>query len=203
MPTPNGLSGRSARSLLDWLLILGRGHLDQTMGIYTDHYNRAGPHRGLRLVPPLSKAMLAKPASRTRSVDSTGWTTATPRIRAPRGMTQVLEPFRRARRSRASRDRFCVRRWGRRWVREPGLRACGPGCSTRRASIRTCLGEPGPGIGGENTVPRRAGRGEGRFFWFEVSCPTGVEGTQVQLPAAINIPLKDSICSGLAQGVSL
>ncbi len=37
---------------LDWLLILGRRHLEQTLRIYTTHYNRERPHRALELQPP-------------------------------------------------------------------------------------------------------------------------------------------------------
>jgi putative transposase len=37
---------RTARAeCLDWLLI-GRGHLEQVLRIYVDHYNRHRPHRG-------------------------------------------------------------------------------------------------------------------------------------------------------------
>ena len=56
-PKANAYAERFVRTVraecLDWLLILGRGHLDQTMRTYADHYNRARPHRGLGLVPPL------------------------------------------------------------------------------------------------------------------------------------------------------
>jgi hypothetical protein len=36
----------------DWLLIVGRGHLEQVLRIYLDHYNRHRPHRALGLAPP-------------------------------------------------------------------------------------------------------------------------------------------------------
>lgn len=56
-PTANAYAERFVRTVraecLDWLLILGRGHLDQTMRTHTDHYNRARPHRGLQLARPL------------------------------------------------------------------------------------------------------------------------------------------------------
>ncbi len=39
-------------SFLDWLIILGPGHLERVLGEYVDHYNRARPHRGLQLQPP-------------------------------------------------------------------------------------------------------------------------------------------------------
>jgi hypothetical protein len=42
---------------LDWLLIVGRGHLEQVLRIYLDHYNRHRPHRALgwhrRAHPPV------------------------------------------------------------------------------------------------------------------------------------------------------
>ena len=41
---------------LDWTLILGRRHLDQTLRIYAEHYNRERPHRVVGLAPPLAAA---------------------------------------------------------------------------------------------------------------------------------------------------
>jgi transposase InsO family protein len=44
---------RTARAeCLDWLLILGRGHLERVLRVYVDHYNRHRPHRALGLEPP-------------------------------------------------------------------------------------------------------------------------------------------------------
>ena len=37
---------------LDWLLIIGRRHLERVLRIYIQHYNRERPHRGLALQPP-------------------------------------------------------------------------------------------------------------------------------------------------------
>jgi putative transposase len=37
---------------LDWLLIVGRGHLEQVLRVYAEHYNRHRPHRALRLEAP-------------------------------------------------------------------------------------------------------------------------------------------------------
>jgi putative transposase len=37
---------------LDWLLILGRRHLERVLRTYVQHYNRERPHRGLALQPP-------------------------------------------------------------------------------------------------------------------------------------------------------
>jgi hypothetical protein len=44
--------GSARRECLDWLIILGRGHLERVLAEYVDHYNRARPHRGLQLQPP-------------------------------------------------------------------------------------------------------------------------------------------------------
>ena len=41
---------------LDWTLIGGRRHLDRTLCIYGEHYNRGRPHRALGLTPPLAAA---------------------------------------------------------------------------------------------------------------------------------------------------
>jgi len=43
---------------LDWLLILGRGHLEQVLRIYVQHYNRHRPHRALGREVPASPAGL-------------------------------------------------------------------------------------------------------------------------------------------------
>jgi len=37
---------------LDWLLIHGRGHLEQVLRVYVEHYNGHRPHRALKLEPP-------------------------------------------------------------------------------------------------------------------------------------------------------
>jgi putative transposase len=44
--------GSVRRECLDWLIIVGRRHLEWVLSEYVDHYNRARPHRGLRLQPP-------------------------------------------------------------------------------------------------------------------------------------------------------
>src|ERR671911_144321 len=55
-PQANAYAERFVRTVrtecLDWLLILGRRHLERTLRIYTTHYNRERPHRGLVLLPP-------------------------------------------------------------------------------------------------------------------------------------------------------
>ena len=43
---------------LDWLLIVGREHLQRVLRVYVDHYNRHRPHRALGLRPPRPAAPL-------------------------------------------------------------------------------------------------------------------------------------------------
>src|SRR5712691_12676335 len=55
-PQANAYAERFVRTVraecLDWLLILGRRHLERTLRVYMTHYNRERPHRALRLQPP-------------------------------------------------------------------------------------------------------------------------------------------------------
>jgi len=44
--------GTLRRECLDWILILGRRHLEAVVGEYLAHYNAHRPHRGLDLHPP-------------------------------------------------------------------------------------------------------------------------------------------------------
>jgi hypothetical protein len=37
---------------LDWLLLVGRGHLEEVLRVYVEHYNAHRPHRALGLEPP-------------------------------------------------------------------------------------------------------------------------------------------------------
>jgi len=75
-PKANGYSERLVRTIraecLDWMLILGRSHLDQTLRTYIDHYNRARPHRGLGLVPPLQPEVQPLAAGVIRRRDRLG-----------------------------------------------------------------------------------------------------------------------------------
>jgi putative transposase len=56
------------RECLDWLLILGRGHLEQVLRQYVALYNRARPHRMLELRPPLARGQPARPTGRVEEV---------------------------------------------------------------------------------------------------------------------------------------
>jgi len=55
-PNANAHAERWIRTVraecLDWLLIVGRGHLEQVLRVYVRHYNAHRPHRALRLQPP-------------------------------------------------------------------------------------------------------------------------------------------------------
>jgi len=55
-PQANAYAERFVRTVraecLDWVLIIGRRHLETVLRIYTAHYNRERPHRGLALLPP-------------------------------------------------------------------------------------------------------------------------------------------------------
>jgi transposase InsO family protein len=55
-PNANAHAERWVRTVraecLDWLLIVGRGHLEQVLRVYAAHYNAHRPHRSLGLDPP-------------------------------------------------------------------------------------------------------------------------------------------------------
>ena len=75
-PKANAYSERLVPAIrvecLDWMLILGRSHLDQTLRTYIDHYNRARPHRSLGLVPPLQPEVQPLAAGVIRRRDRLG-----------------------------------------------------------------------------------------------------------------------------------
>jgi len=55
-PKANAYAERWVRTVraecLDWLLIVGRGHLEQILQVYVRHDNQHRPHRALGLQPP-------------------------------------------------------------------------------------------------------------------------------------------------------
>lgn len=55
-PRTNAYAERFVRTIrnecLDWLLIIGRRHLEHTLRVYCPHYNAKRPQRGLELKPP-------------------------------------------------------------------------------------------------------------------------------------------------------
>jgi putative transposase len=61
-PKANAYAERWVRTVraecLDWLLIVGRGHLEQVLKVYVQHYNGHRPHRALALQAPDPPARL-------------------------------------------------------------------------------------------------------------------------------------------------
>jgi putative transposase len=55
-PRANAFAERWVRTVraecLDWMLVFGRRHLERLLRVYVIHYNRARPHRGLKLKTP-------------------------------------------------------------------------------------------------------------------------------------------------------
>jgi putative transposase len=66
-PQANAYAERLIRTIhaecLDWLLIIGRRHLETVLRIDTAHHNRERPHRALALQPP-------EPATATQQQNS-------------------------------------------------------------------------------------------------------------------------------------
>ena len=50
--------GSTRRECLDWVLIWNRRHLERVLQEWTEHYNRARPHRGLELAAPVPEGAL-------------------------------------------------------------------------------------------------------------------------------------------------
>ena len=67
-PQANAHAERFVRTIraesLDWLPIIGRRHLETVLRIYTAHYNRERPHRGLALLSPDSTSAEPQPSGR-------------------------------------------------------------------------------------------------------------------------------------------
>jgi transposase InsO family protein len=61
-PEANGIAERFVRTVrsecLDWLLIRNSPHLEHTLTVFVDHYNRCRPHRSLGLVPPNGRPLV-------------------------------------------------------------------------------------------------------------------------------------------------
>jgi putative transposase len=68
-PQANAYAERFVRTIrgecLDWLLFLGRRHLEHVLGTYVTHYNRERPHRALALAPPETISERDPPAAAT------------------------------------------------------------------------------------------------------------------------------------------
>jgi putative transposase len=65
-PQANAYAERFVRTIRaecrDWLLIVGRRHLESVLSNYTAHYNRERPHRGLALLTPDSTNNRPRPS---------------------------------------------------------------------------------------------------------------------------------------------
>jgi putative transposase len=68
-PRANAHAERFVRTVraecLDWLLILGRRHLEHVLRRYVTHYNAERPHRALALTPPLGSDTRDQPSANT------------------------------------------------------------------------------------------------------------------------------------------
>jgi putative transposase len=68
-PRANAYAERFVRTVraecLDWLLILGRRHLEHVLRRYVAHYNTERPHRALALLPPAGNDRRNQPAANT------------------------------------------------------------------------------------------------------------------------------------------
>jgi hypothetical protein len=53
--------GTVRRECLDWLLIVGRRHLERVLSEYVGHYNAARPHQALGLKAPLARGRPSRP----------------------------------------------------------------------------------------------------------------------------------------------
>ena len=71
-PQANAYAERFVRTVraecLDWLLIVGRRHLEHVLRSYTAHYNAERPHRALALTPPKRETQpLDQPTQRSNA----------------------------------------------------------------------------------------------------------------------------------------
>jgi putative transposase len=58
--------GSGRRECFDWLLIVGRRHLERVMAEWIEHYNTARPHRGLKLRTPIARSDPVNPPTAVR-----------------------------------------------------------------------------------------------------------------------------------------
>jgi hypothetical protein len=52
---------------LDWLLIVGKRHLERSLRVFVEHYNGHRPHRSLNLAPPNPQRRRLRPVNTSRS----------------------------------------------------------------------------------------------------------------------------------------
>ena len=69
-PRANAYAERWVRTVrtecLDWMLVLGRRHLERVLREYVGHYNRQRPHRGIDLGVPVPASTVETPPRRSR-----------------------------------------------------------------------------------------------------------------------------------------
>jgi putative transposase len=69
-PQANGVAERFVRTVrtecLDWLLLLNQQHLERTVIVFVDRYNRHRPHRALTLAPPEGRCAAASASGDAR-----------------------------------------------------------------------------------------------------------------------------------------
>ena len=75
-PQANAYAERFVRTVrnecLDWLLIVGRRHLEHVLRTYIEHYNQERPHRALALQPPEPARVTRPPSDDVRRRDHLG-----------------------------------------------------------------------------------------------------------------------------------
>jgi transposase InsO family protein len=75
-PQANAYAERFVRTIrtesLDWLLIVGRRHLEHVLRIYIQHYNRERPHADSRFRPPEPPRVRQPPGGDVRRRDRLG-----------------------------------------------------------------------------------------------------------------------------------
>jgi transposase InsO family protein len=73
-PKANAIAERFLRTAraecLDWLLIVGRRHLERSLRVFVEHYNGHRPHRSLYLAPPDPERPRLRLANAPRSLRS-------------------------------------------------------------------------------------------------------------------------------------
>jgi putative transposase len=83
-PNANAHTERWVRAVragcLDWLLIFGRGHLEQVLRVYVQHYNAHRPHRALGLQPSDRRSAWASRPESTHAISSVVWCTSTDKL---------------------------------------------------------------------------------------------------------------------------
>lgn len=84
--------GTVRRECIDHVLIFGRRHLERVLRAYTEHYNRARPHRGLDLEPPDPDSTLGSPSIGRSGAGMCSGDSSTSTRRRRRNWIWLLEP---------------------------------------------------------------------------------------------------------------